>query len=372
MVGWAALWLAGVVRIAPAEPQPISGANLADDCQFPGVVSFRAGEELCTGTMVHPQVLVTAAHCIAGGTPATVHFGETHSPYERKIEVARCVPYPEFAETDNATHDLGVCVLERPAEGLALVPLLTQCELAELEPGRVAVIVGYGVAEDGGTFGRKRYAFTTIFDELRDDSTLRVGDGGANGCIGDSGGPALIQLADGSWRAVGVLSRGPGCGAGADTYRVLADRIAWLEDESGFDLSPCVDDDGAWAPGEGCAELDADPRIAGATWLEFCDGPRMVPSPSCVMGAGDSSSSGGSESAATSTGEDGSGETTTGAAATPSNEGCGCRADTPRADEVLVLGIVLLSIAPPARRRRPSRARDAHLPARAFTSARAR
>lgn len=338
-----AAWTLFAALVAPHGPVPVSGANLATECQFPGVVSFRAGENLCSGTMAQPRVVVTAAHCLTGGDPGTVHFGETHNPYERKIDVERCVAYPDFAETDTTEDDVGFCVLATPATELAAVPLLTECELGNIEVGRVAVIVGYGVPDDEGIFGRKRYAFTTIASGVRGDGSVLVGDAGANGCLGDSGGPALIQLEDGSWRAIGVLSRGPGCGNGPDAYRSLTDRMAWLEQESGFDLTPCHDENGAWAPGEGCAELDADPRIAGAGWDTFCDGPRMVPSSSCEMASGESSSSSGSGSSdAASSGESVSDETSTSAAMTsPAPSGCGCGVTEPPAWPMLCALLVI-------------------------------
>jgi secreted trypsin-like serine protease len=125
LVVYAAWTLSAALVVPPHDPVPVSGANLAADCQFPGVVSFRAGENLCTGTMAHPRVMVTAAHCLEGGDPATVHFGQTHSPYERKLDVERCVAYPDFAQTDTTADDLGFCVLATPATPLALVPLVT-------------------------------------------------------------------------------------------------------------------------------------------------------------------------------------------------------------------------------------------------------
>jgi hypothetical protein len=337
---WALLF--GAALVAPREPSSVSGANLAAECQFPNVVSFRAGENLCTGTMAHESVMVTAAHCLAGGDPETVHFGESHNPYEHRIDVERCEAYPDFATTDATEDDFGYCVLVGPAMGIAPVPLLTTCELDEIAVGRVAVIVGYGLPDDEGNFGRKRYAFTTMASELRTDGSVLVGDAGANGCIGDSGGPALIQLDDGSWRAVGVLSRGPGCGKGADAYRVLADRIAWLEERSGFDLSPCHDGD-LWSPNEDCAGLDADPRIAGGGWDVFCDGPRMTPSPSCEMVASESSTSEGATDESSST-------TSSGGATSPSSDGCGCSADRARAMGASVL--LCIPFGPRRRRRR--------------------
>jgi uncharacterized protein (TIGR03382 family) len=323
-VGWS--WvqplLAAALRAAAPQPVAISGANLAEECQFPTVGSFRAGE-LCTASVVHPRVVVTAAHCIADGAPSTIHFGETHNPHERKIDVERCEADPEFATSStSAAHDLAYCVLADAIEGMPTIPLLAGCEVDQLQPGLVAVIAGYGKPDDGGNFGRKRYAFTTLASGLRDDGTVLVGDAGANGCDGDSGGPALVRLSDGSWRVVGVLSLGPGCGKGPDTYRVLVDRIGWLEERSGFDLSPCYDDAAAWEPSSSCDAFADDPRVASAGWEAFCDGPRITPQMTCATSGDDASSSAGE--ASSSTGEPGGSSSSGAAIAMPPDASCGC------------------------------------------------
>jgi hypothetical protein len=327
------MWIAVMMMASsigvPTDPSRIAGSNVADDCQFPGVVALRAGSISCTGTVVHPRVMVTAAHCLAEGVPDRIRFGESYSSWERRIDVLYCGVDPDYAQTESTADDVGYCVFADPVD-IAPIPLLTSCETDALQPGTVAVIAGYGVAEEEDSFyGRKRYAFTTIASELRSDGTIRVGDEGASGCIGDSGGPALMQLADGTWRAIGVLSWSPECGTASSTYLVLADRVAWLEAETGFDVTPCWDEDGAWEDGPDCAGFDADPREFDSDWNHFCDGARIEPVLTCepiVNDTSTSSSDGSSSSdgASSSSAED---STSTGEPAASGDGGCGCRSD---------------------------------------------
>lgn len=114
----------------------------------------------------------------------------------------------------------------------------------------------------------KRYAFTVLDSDLRSDGTVWVGDAEVNGCLGDSGGPAFVRSPAGTWHALGVLTHGPECGQGPVLYRALFDRIGWLEQETGYDLSPCHDAEGAWDPGAACGVIAADPLAAGPEWAQ--------------------------------------------------------------------------------------------------------
>jgi hypothetical protein len=282
-----------------------------------------------------------------------VHLGESHGAEEYAYDVERCEVYPESVGNLAETHDLAYCVLVNPITALPAIPLLAGCELDAIGEGTVAVIAGYGLASAEGNFGRKRYAFTRLASDVRADGTVRVGDAGANGCDGDSGGPALVQLADGSWRVIGVLSTAPPCGEGAGVYRTLADRIGWLEERSGFDLTPCWDAGGTWTDGAACDGFDRDPRVTddamgnAPTWATLCVEPGMTPSMMCEASAGDDASS--SEGASSGDGTSSSSSSSGGAEREASAaSGCGCNQRGGRETPLLAAALWI------ARRRRVS------------------
>lgn len=335
----------------PREPTRVSDANVARPCQWPTVVSFRAGDGKCTGTLVHPRVIVTAAHCLQDSAAGGIRFGEQFQPAAMIVDAERCGVDPEYLRTGAPSSDIGWCVLSEPVEGIPATPLLMGCETEQLRRGEPAVIVGLGISEEDEFFGTKRYAFTVLDSDLRSDGTVWVGDEEVNGCFGDSGGPAFVQTPDGTWHTVGVLAFGPDCGQGPVLYRALHDRIAWLEAETGFDLGPCHDPDGAWSPGPACGEIATEPLATDGQWSQRCAG-ALAPAPACPRATEPGSDSSGGdepEPPSTETGDDTGDDTAaTAAAATRDDDGCGCQAGPPGAWLWLLVGLT-------RRRRRPPR-----------------
>ncbi|MEX1364271.1 MAG: trypsin-like serine protease [Nannocystaceae bacterium] len=329
----------------PGAPAAVSGANVATECQWPTVVSYRAGDSKCSGLLVHPRVIVTAAHCIEDAPAGGVRFGEQFQPAERIVDALRCGIDPVYASTGAPSSDVGYCVLEEAVQDIPLTPVLMGCETDWLRAGLPAVIVGLGATPDDPAFGTKRYAFTVLDSDLRSDGTVWVGDADVNGCLGDSGGPTFVRSPAGTWHALGVLAHGPECGQGPVLYRALFDRIGWLEQETGYDLSPCHDAEGAWDPGSACGTIAADPLTAGSVWSQACAG-ATIDAPNCPEPAPPDPTDGITEPL------DGSGEDPSGLDdAAPT--GCGCAtAPRPTTSWTLTLLVLLLS----RRRRRSARA----------------
>jgi len=171
--------------------------------------------------------------------------------------------------------------------------VLAGCEAEALQDGTDVTIVGfgatYGTYEDDMVMatgvGAKRYTTQTI-----DGIDMEVGEvnmvgpnGSQSACFGDSGGPSMVELADGTWRVFGAGSHlyDPGglpgpmepgnvCGTGV-AYGYATPMLDWLEAETGFDLTPCWDGD-MFVPGPSCGSFPQQPDEAFGSWDVSCVG----------------------------------------------------------------------------------------------------
>lgn len=299
---------------------PIVGGDAAGSCEFPSAVAILEDDEtpvMCSGTLVHPSVVTLAAHCVNPQRPIVgIGFGEQGQGEvgpQRVVEVDDCVGHPQYFE--DGYPDIAYCTLTEPVLDVPRVPILAGCELEALQPGVEVTIVGYGsnygTVVDGEVeaegVGPKRRTTQTIDDvEEGEDEVHMVGpDGSTSACFGDSGGPAMIEMADGTWRVFGAASRlyDPGgfpppelednvCGIGV-TYGLLTTRLAWLEAQTGHDLTPCHDEAGEWSPSAGCGDFPMDPDVGVGAWDSGCvGGPLGGGEPLCEPAMGTSTGGG--------------------------------------------------------------------------------
>jgi MYXO-CTERM domain-containing protein len=305
VVGAASLLLhatlaASGAEATPDDPQTIVGGIEATPCQFPSAVAILendANPVMCSGTLVHPSVVTLAAHCVIPERPiVAVGFGEQGEGFPgpaREIAVTECVAHPQYDNAGNP--DVAYCLLDEAVTDVPIVPILAGCETDVLQPGTEVTIVGFGstwgtVDDEGNVVaegaGPKRWIGQTVdFTDPDLDEVHLVGDNGSDSaCFGDSGGPAFVQLDDGTWRVFGAGSRlyDPGgfpppmepdnvCGVGA-TYGYLSTRLHWIESETGRDVTPCHDDYGNWEGGPDCGDFPMAPHVGAGVWGGGCNG----------------------------------------------------------------------------------------------------
>ncbi|MFV8752784.1 S1 family peptidase [Nannocystaceae bacterium ST9] len=256
---------------APPQHPYIQGGTNAQACQWPTSITIFNGNGLCSGTLIHPQVVVTAAHCIVpsiGGPPDEVRFGERTFMPAFSVSVDHCQYNPGYTNGVGPS-DFAYCLLDESVD-LPPTPPLMGCEVEALVKDAPVTIVGFGKLTDAdqNSAGTKRWGSTVISSDSASETVL-AGTAQVAPCEGDSGGTGYIQLDDGGWRAWGILSGGPdGCGD-YGIYVTMHSMVGWVEEETGLDVTPCHDADGTWNPGPACTGFAASPGDTG-NWNQLC------------------------------------------------------------------------------------------------------
>jgi secreted trypsin-like serine protease len=196
---------------APMDSEPVAVVqvpilNGSSDAAHRGVVALQGsrGQTQCTGTLIAPSLVLTAAHCGAGTTIDHIAIGASATQPEQTIAAGAWHPHPEF-DLESLSKDIGVLELQAPAVGVAPYAV----ELAGPPvTGDEVVVVGFGrtlppleVGEQG-----QRYAGDATVAEV-DETTLGLAPAPARPCSGDSGGPVLRMDPNGE-TLIGVTSYG--------------------------------------------------------------------------------------------------------------------------------------------------------------------
>ncbi len=233
--GLAAL-LAGVIVTTPAGAvvgPSESGARFADHLVM---VLARGGdrEGFCTGIVLGPRVVLTAAHCLRPTRDMAIVYRDA-SGKPALVAVAAALAHPLYRPNAiverQVSIDLALVETEAPLDPRFAAPALAEGQVPAV--GDETILAGYGVAREGAptTGGTLRSARLKVRAPL---STILLwaddAAGGAGACGGDSGAP--LFLADGE-TVVAIVAwtsgaeRGQHCG-GLTQGPLIAPQRAWI------------------------------------------------------------------------------------------------------------------------------------------------
>lgn len=255
---------------APVQKPKIWGGSDTMPCAWPSVVSVVGGGSLCSATLIHPKVVLYAAHC--GATDKSVHFGDSDNSGKTE-QVEYCKVNPSYTG-QSQSNDWAYCVLQEEVTEVPFTPVGYGCEVDQYaHNGADIAIVGFGNNTGDVGAGRKRWAFTKMSQLTA--STFNVGGGGLPTiCSGDSGGPTFIRYPDGSWHHYGIASTkfDDTCSQAAGTHSRSHNAAKWVENDSGIDVTVCHDNDGTWNPTYLCGGFfNGEPALSYGSWYTWCE-----------------------------------------------------------------------------------------------------
>jgi len=223
----------------------IIGGTQAVDGRYPYAVSLRDNlGHFCGGSLLAPNVVLSAAHCAQPGKLIKVVIGrhDLRDPNDGdEVNVQTQIPHPKYNQetTDN---DFLILILDRdtvapdarfirinpnyvsggtpvttmgygdtnPSDSVsALAPILMHTEVKTVSNDECKQSSGSvgGVEFFGISFG----GYNASYQNMITDNMICARDNGEDSCQGDSGGPLVIRSDTGEDLQVGVVSWGFGC-----------------------------------------------------------------------------------------------------------------------------------------------------------------
>lgn len=233
----------------------IVNGQLARDGAWPWQIAMyyrRSGGkfgQICGGSLIHRDWVLTAAHCIisrdAGDFMIVENTNRIDNPLKpgsrgNAIAVRQIIPHPAYKKSSQE-NDIALMRLAAPARSSPAV-MASKADTAIEAPGYITTVTGWGTLRsisqgmDAVTHevvrpGDPKYFTNRLMevdlplvdektclaaypgDKSIDQRALCAGfrEGGKDSCQGDSGGPLVAKASNGQYKQVGVVSWGRGC-----------------------------------------------------------------------------------------------------------------------------------------------------------------
>src|SRR5215212_5533903 len=224
--------LSGAANRGEFEPKIVGGTQVPNG-KYPFMAYLeivgadgRTGQ--CGGSLIDPDSVLTAAHCLVNARGVNLAVGRTMlSQNQGQIRFATTAKiHPRYNPKSSNAYDAAVLKLNRAVTGIKPIKPATASQDALETPERLLTVAGWGTTSEGGNTSVRMHEVSV---PVVSDSTARqaysrlpvpsaqyfpslmvaAGAKGKDSCQGDSGGP-LFNPGPTSTQ-VGIVSVGLGC-----------------------------------------------------------------------------------------------------------------------------------------------------------------